>query len=312
MPTEVTSGVISGAVVAAVVTLIGTLFNVLVNRKTRLDVQKLQSDLQRELQGRQIDLQERLSQQQQDFEREIKTSESETQARLAQQAEVLKPQLEAYRKLWALTEVSSPALGLLEPQGARILTQERRNDLESALRSWYYENGNGIFFSNEARDLFVYAKEELIDDRVEPEEVRYTLSRLRTQTKNDVGVYGEDPLKIIKLTPTYPAGRIEDEGTKTEGLAFLEFTPNTPNNLMLKVKMQVPVAADRSKPTKFRVALNDEDALDIEIPDEKSRHLSSPLWSLKTNLKAIKIKPVYENDVVGSTVLEYKSKQKDG
>jgi hypothetical protein len=100
------------------------------------------------------------------------------------QVKILEPQLEAYRKLWALMDVASPTL-------VKEWSREERGTLEAKLRAWYYEKGNGIFLSRESRAFLVEAKKSLLDAKIASDAIRGTLSNLRSQLKNDIGVYGK-------------------------------------------------------------------------------------------------------------------------
>jgi hypothetical protein len=101
------------------------------------------------------------------------------------QVKILEPQLEAYRQLWSLMDVASPSLD-------KEFTPDERKSLEGKLRAWYYEGGNGIFLSLESRGLLVQAKEYLLNSEKASSEIRKKLSELRSQMKNDIGVYGTE------------------------------------------------------------------------------------------------------------------------
>ena len=103
------------------------------------------------------------------------------------QVKLLEPQLDAYRKLWSLMEVASPSL-------EQELSSDERSTLEGALRGWYYATGNGIFLSKESRALLVKAKKSLLDSKIASGTIRGMLSTLRSQLKNDIGVYGKTDL----------------------------------------------------------------------------------------------------------------------
>ena len=103
------------------------------------------------------------------------------------QVKILEPQLEAYRKLWELTEAASPSL-------TQELSPDERSVLENSLRGWYYAAGNGIFLSKESRALLVEAKKALLDGKVKSASIKNTLSSLRSQLKSDIGVYGKGDL----------------------------------------------------------------------------------------------------------------------
>jgi hypothetical protein len=133
-----------------------------------------------------------MQQQQHTHERELERLKND----MSQQAELVLPRLEAYRKSWAITHDASPTLVKDKGMG---LTSAKRDKMEEELRAWYFENGgNGIFLSSEARDLFVQGVRQLIGtasgDAVE------TLSQLRTQTKNELGIYGKWSLEDMDET----------------------------------------------------------------------------------------------------------------
>lgn len=106
------------------------------------------------------------------------------------QVKLVEPQLAAYRTLWALMGPASPSLD-------NDFTIEERTRMEEDFRRWYYENGNGIFLSSASRDLLVEAKEQLKSGGSSGN-VRRLLSRLRSQLKNDIGVYGKEDVTATK------------------------------------------------------------------------------------------------------------------
>lgn len=91
--------------------------------------------------------------------------------------------LPSYRKLW---EITQPTTKARDSQ----LSMEERKELYGKLCSWYYETGNGIFLSNNTRELYLSAREDLIKDTISNEEVTKTFSNLRTEIKNEIGIYG--------------------------------------------------------------------------------------------------------------------------
>lgn len=104
------------------------------------------------------------------------------------QVKLLEPQLEAYRNLWSLMDIASPSL-------TNEFTEAERRKLEDGFRAWYYEKGNGIFLSVESRGLLVEAKQYLLDTAIPTSQIRAKLSALRSQLKNDIGVYGKEDIK---------------------------------------------------------------------------------------------------------------------
>lgn len=110
------------------------------------------------------------------------------------QVKLVQPQLDAYRKLWSLMAIASPAM----PE--RLKDKNNRVRLEEQLRSWYYTDGNGIFLSKKSRAIFVEAKDLLKDSSdAEVETITKKLSKLRSQLKNDIGVYGKEDLTPQKI-----------------------------------------------------------------------------------------------------------------
>jgi hypothetical protein len=92
----------------------------------------------------------------------------------------------AYKALWALQE-------RLSPTATTPLTRQVRQELNAALSSWYYQDGNGIVLSLAAGDLFLKAKDLLLADphQVPDKTLREAFSAVRTQMKEDLSVYDE-------------------------------------------------------------------------------------------------------------------------
>ncbi|MEM7208867.1 MAG: hypothetical protein AAF434_13675 [Pseudomonadota bacterium] len=91
--------------------------------------------------------------------------------------------LPSYRKLWELTGPTTRARD-------KQLSMVERRELYKALCGWYYESGNGIFLSNNTRELYLDSRESLINDNVSDEEITRIFSSLRTEIKNEIGIYG--------------------------------------------------------------------------------------------------------------------------
>jgi hypothetical protein len=86
--------------------------------------------------------------------RATKAVEAEIAERLHYRTEILLPRLDAYKALWAATDIVRPTR-----QGA-ISTKEKEK-LRQTLTSWYYNNGNGIFLSIVAERDFRDARQAL-------------------------------------------------------------------------------------------------------------------------------------------------------
>ena len=99
----------------------------------------------------------------------------------ARTTEILIPRLEAYKRLWEISESVNSANGSLD-------TAAKANIIAD-LNAWYFEEGNGIFLSNEASDSFKIAIRSLKNASLNDAKVRF--SELRVQLKNDIALYDE-------------------------------------------------------------------------------------------------------------------------
>ena len=97
--------------------------------------------------------------------------------------------LEALKKLWSLMEPLSPTL-------STPIDAEQREQLYIDLRSWYYEEGGGMFLGLKAADLFMKTRESLQTVNTDERTLRNKFSPLRTQLKVDIGVYTPDEARI--------------------------------------------------------------------------------------------------------------------
>ncbi len=97
---------------------------------------------------------------------------------------------QAYQGLWAMTEPLSPrdikSLDVSVAKG-RSLQQ---------LRDWYYKNGNAMYLSLDAADLFLRGLQLLERPAVSAKEIKDHFSSLRTQLKVDLGIYGRSEARI--------------------------------------------------------------------------------------------------------------------
>lgn len=99
----------------------------------------------------------------------------------ARTTEILIPRLEAYKRLWEISESVSSASDNLD-------ATEKMNIIAD-LNAWYFEEGNGIFLSNEASDIFKIAIRTLKNAALTDAKARF--SELRVQLKNDIALYDE-------------------------------------------------------------------------------------------------------------------------
>ena len=110
--------------------------------------------------------------------------------RIQTRIKVLELRIDAYRKLFAATEVASPTR---LRRGAALSEQEAK-DLGHAIYSWYYESGNGLLMPNRTRRHLHWLQRTLqgepIDD-VNLDPLLLEVSKLRTMLRQDVGIFGK-------------------------------------------------------------------------------------------------------------------------
>ncbi len=103
--------------------------------------------------------------------------------------EIIIPRLEAYKRLWEISESINDATGALDPSA--------KTSILADLNAWYFEEGNGIFLSSEASDIFKIAIRTLKNASLADAKARF--SELRVQLKNDVALYDEiDSEKVLE------------------------------------------------------------------------------------------------------------------
>ncbi len=94
--------------------------------------------------------------------------------------------LPSFTSLWQITAPTSPTR-------KKNLNDKERTDLNLALVNWYYQKGNGLYLSNELRELYLCARESLTLSSEDPnseKEISDNFSKLRTALKNEIGIYG--------------------------------------------------------------------------------------------------------------------------
>lgn len=96
----------------------------------------------------------------------------------------------AYQVLWVKT-------GPLTPRDVKSLDVSAAKDAcFKDLRAWYYEQGNAMYLSLEAADLFLAGLKLLERTEISAKEIREHFSSLRTQLKVDLGVYTRADEKV--------------------------------------------------------------------------------------------------------------------
>jgi hypothetical protein len=101
--------------------------------------------------------------------------------------------LEAYRELLPLTNPRA--------QGdARPLNSTQRGQRANELTQWFY-TGGGLLLSGDAHRAFIAARDRLEDQRATDDDVRNTLSALRTELKIDLGIRDPDE-RDVPMAPS--------------------------------------------------------------------------------------------------------------
>lgn len=111
--------------------------------------------------------------------------------RLQARVRLIELRVEAYRKLFALTEPSSPTrLGRgasLSPEEAKILGKQ--------IYDWYYENGNGLLMPNRTRLVLQELQQKLQGEplkRLPDDPLLAQCADLRHALRRDLGVFATD------------------------------------------------------------------------------------------------------------------------
>jgi len=99
----------------------------------------------------------------------------------ARTTEILIPRIEAYKRLWEISETVTDVKNQFDTADKETIINE--------LNSWYFEDGNGIFLSTEAGESFRKAIRALKKSNMN--DIKSRFSDLRIQLKNDISVYDE-------------------------------------------------------------------------------------------------------------------------
>lgn len=132
------------------------------------------------------DLDLKLSKSKSDLDHKLSAYKSGLEHDLQTKILIAESRLPSFTSLWHLTFPTSPTR-------EKGLDNEERKHLNSSLRNWYYDKGNGLFLTEELRDLYLKARESLTRSSSDPEseeKITALFSELRTKLKNEIGVYG--------------------------------------------------------------------------------------------------------------------------
>ncbi|QIB65715.1 hypothetical protein [Kineobactrum salinum] len=96
----------------------------------------------------------------------------------------------AYQMLWEKTEPLTPR------EVAELDVSTAKGSCFEDLRDWYYKNGNAMYLSLNAADLFLGGLKLLERTEASAEEIKDHFSSLRTQLKVDLGIYTKADAKV--------------------------------------------------------------------------------------------------------------------
>lgn len=89
-----------------------------------------------------------------------------------------------YLSLWQLTADVDEVDG-------KSMTLESTGKLLNKVTTWYYQEGNGLYLSHQATTLFLECRGMLKKASLDVAQIKSGFSRLRTQLKQDIGVYDD-------------------------------------------------------------------------------------------------------------------------
>ena len=111
--------------------------------------------------------------------------------RLQARIRLIELRVEAYRKLFELTEPSSPTR-LGRPES---LSPDEARELGKKIYDWYYDNGNGLLMPNSTRLMLQEVQQKLQGQplrRLPEDPLLAQIAHLRHALRRDVGVFATD------------------------------------------------------------------------------------------------------------------------
>jgi len=113
--------------------------------------------------------------------------------RLQTRIKLLELRVGAYRKLFELTEITSPTrMGRGES-----LSEEEAKHLGQAIYDWYYRDGNGLLMPNSTRQRLQDLQQKLQGEPIRSQSsdpLLREVSEFRAALRRDVGVFASDEL----------------------------------------------------------------------------------------------------------------------
>lgn len=122
---------------------------------------------------------------------------------------LLNSRLDSYKDLWMITafcncssqESRCEVNDQKEKSDPRCRFQTKKGDIYKEMRSWYFDQGNGVYLSHKSKSIYDEIKDLEKDEKMivdlfqKNNDIDVLLSRLRSSLKHDCGIYDEQELK---------------------------------------------------------------------------------------------------------------------
>jgi hypothetical protein len=144
--------------------------------------------------------------------------------RMQTRIRLLELRVEAYRKLFEATEITSPTrLG----RGER-LSPEDALKLGRAIYNWYYENGNGLLMPDSTRMHLQDLQQKLQGEplrREASDPLLVEVGHLRTLLRQDIGVFATGGFRALSYLACFlnsePARKVSETSTLEAEIRYL-------------------------------------------------------------------------------------------
>lgn len=151
--------------------------------------------------------------------KKLSSHKTDLEEGLGTKVRIAEARLPAYKSLWELTSPTSAEM-------VESLTTNEREALIVRLRKWYYEDGQGIFLSENSHSQYYVALKTLGNMEIKSysnEQITKSFSSLRRSLKNEIGIYGRVSDYKYRLAKDY---KIHIEIKKDIVTDFIELTSN--------------------------------------------------------------------------------------
>jgi hypothetical protein len=147
---------------------------------------------------------------------------TDLEEKLGTKERIAEARLPAYKKIWELTSFASTKETL------ESLTGKEREEIISLLKKWYFDDGQGIFLSENIHSQYSEALKMLEGIKVashENDQIVKTFSSLRRSLKNEIGIYGKIGYYNYRLAEDYKINIsiMQDSDISTD---YIELTSN--------------------------------------------------------------------------------------